>query len=259
MTTVLIDDKKVRVKKGTTILSAAQKADIWIPTLCYHPSVSHITSCRICIVELDHGDKKELVTACSYPIMKNLTVHVSSKKAIQARKGIMELLLARSPESEELRILAKRMGVTKVTYPKVTESQRGCILCGRCALVCEELIGQSAIGFTGRGNTRVVTTPFRVASENCIGCGACVAVCPVGTIQKRKNSDTNELEISPYKSTNKLLVCEECGVSMVSESVFKKMDKTVKIDWKEFRNKVKLCPKCRRLQFAGSVEPLSGS
>ncbi len=62
-----------------------------------------------------------------------------------------------------------------------------------------------------------------------------------------------------YKSKNKLLVCEECGEHMVSEPVFNKMHKAVKIDWKEYREKTRLCPKCRRLQFAGSVEPLSGS
>ena len=257
MFTVVIDDKKVKVEKESTILSAAQKAGIWIPTLCYHPSVSHLASCRICMVELDRGGWKQLVTACNYPVRGNIKVSVSSKNAVRARQGVMELLLARSPDSDELKDLAKRMGVTKTPYPKVTESQRNCILCGLCVLVCEEVIGQSAIGFTGRGVDRTVATPFRMASENCIGCGACAAVCPVGTIKLRIYKDTGEVEISPFKSRSKLLVCEECGTRMVSEPVTKKMFKLMKIDWKEFKKKARLCPKCRRVQYARSVEPLS--
>jgi NADH dehydrogenase/NADH:ubiquinone oxidoreductase subunit G len=209
------------------------------------------------MVELDRGDWKQLVTACNYPVRKDIKVSVSSKNAVLARQGVMELLLARSPDSSELKTLAKRMGVTKTPYPKVTESQRNCILCGLCTLVCEEVIGQSAIGFSGRGVERTVATPFRMASENCIGCGACVAVCPVGTITLRTHKDTGEVEISPFKSRSKLLVCEGCGTRMVTEPVSKKMLSLMKIDWKEFKKRAKLCPKCRRLEYARSVEPLS--
>ncbi|MGD9200736.1 MAG: 2Fe-2S iron-sulfur cluster-binding protein [Chitinispirillia bacterium] len=257
MFTVVIDDKKVRVEPGSTILSAAQKAGIWIPTLCYHPSVSNLASCRICMVELDRGDWKQLVTACNYPVRGDIKVSVSSENAVRARQGVMELLLARSSDSYELKVLAKKMGVIKTPYPKVTESQRNCILCGLCILVCEEVIGQSAIGFCGRGVDRTVATPFRMASKDCIGCGACAAVCPVGTIKLRTYKDTGEVEISPFKSRSKLLVCEGCGTNMVTEPVSRKMLKQIKVDWKEFKKKARLCPKCRRLEYARSVEPLS--
>jgi len=92
--TVTIDESKVRVKKDATILDAAKKAGIWIPTLCYHPSVSSDASCRICMVELDRGDWRQLVTACNYPVRRDIVVYANSERAQQARRGVMELLLA---------------------------------------------------------------------------------------------------------------------------------------------------------------------
>ena len=67
---VTIDDREVTVEKGSTILDAAQKAGIWIPTLCYNPSVSSSATCRLCLVELDRGNWKQLVTACNYPVRR---------------------------------------------------------------------------------------------------------------------------------------------------------------------------------------------
>ena len=219
MPTVTIDGIKVEVEKNATILDAAKKAEIWIPTLCYPPAVSPCGSCRICMVELDRGDWRQLVTACNYPVRRDIVVYVYSQRAQQARRGVMELLLARAPESQELKVLAERMSVRGTRYPKVTESQRNCILCGLCVQVCEEIIGKSAIGFAGRGVDRTVAAPFRQPSEDCIGCGACAAVCPVGTIKVRIHEDEKEVEISPFKSRVKLLVCEQCGAPIVSTLV----------------------------------------
>lgn len=253
MPTVTIDGVKVKVKKDMTILDAARKAGIWIPTLCYNPSVSATATCRLCMVELDRGDWKQLVTACNYPVRKDIVVSVSSERAVRARRGIMELLLARAPESEQLKEIAKRMGVGGTPYPTVTESQRNCILCGLCTSVCEEVIGRAAIGFAGRGVDRTVAAPFRQASEDCIACGACAVVCPVGTIQVRIHEDTGEAEISPFKSRAKFLVCEGCGAHMVTEPVAKEMLDKVKIDWEEFRERVRLCPECRRKKTAEAL------
>jgi len=246
--TVTIEGKAVSVAPEATILEAAQKAHVWIPTLCYHPTLPALGTCRICMVEIlgDEGAPGRLVTACNYPVRRDITVSVSSERAVRVRKGVMQLFLARSPDSEELQELARRMGVERTPYPKVTESQRNCILCGLCVSVCEEVIGASAIGFAGRGVERAVASPFRQASETCIACGACAAVCPVGTIQVRIHTDTGEAEISPFKSRSKLLVCEECGVRMVSVPVAQAMSDRVKIDWEEFRALSRLCPECRR-------------
>ncbi len=254
MPAVTIDGIEVNVEPEATILDAAKKAGIWIPTLCYSPAVPNLAACRLCMVELDFGDGgQQLVTACNYPVRRDLIVSVSSERAVSARRGVMKLLLARSPESEELKELAQQMGVEGTPYPKVTESQRNCILCGLCVSVCEEVIGCSAIGYAGRGAERVVAAPFRLASEDCIACGACAAICPVGTIQVRIHEGTGEAEISPFKSRAKLLICEECGKRMVTEPVGKQVLDRVKIDWEEFRKRARLCPECRRKRAAAAL------
>lgn len=165
----------------------------------------------------------------------------------------MELLLARSPGSSELKALAEKMGVKETPYPTVTESQRDCILCGLCVKVCEEAIHCSAIGFTGRGTNRIIATPFRLAAEACIACGACAAVCPVGTIQVRIHEESGEAEISPFKSRVKLLVCQECGKRMVTEPVGAEALRRTGFDWEEFRKRAMLCPDCRRKMAAQSL------
>ena len=205
------------------------------------------------MVELDRGDWKQLVTACNYPVRQDIVVYASSERAQKERRGVMELLLARAPESKELKALAERMGVKETPYPKVTESQRNCILCGLCVQVCEEIIGQAAIGFAGRGVDRTVAAPFRQPSEDCIACGACAAICPVGTIKVRVHEDQNEIEISPFKSRAKLLVCQECGAPIISERVVEQILGKVGVNYEEFREHLRFCPKCRRLQTASRL------
>jgi len=251
--TVTIDGCKVEVEKDATILDAAKKAGIWIPTLCYHEAVSCDASCRLCMVELDRGEWRQLVTACNYPVRRDIIVYVESDRAKKARQGVMELLLARAPESQELKALAERIGFSQTHYPTVTESQRNCILCGLCVRVCEQIIGKAAIGFAGRGAERTVAAPFRQPSEDCIGCGACAAVCPVGTIKIRIHQDTQEVEISPFKSRAKLLVCQECKRPIVSTQVSEQVLSKSKINWEEFRQRLRLCPKCRRSYTAETL------
>ena len=209
MPTVTIDGKTCEAQVDETILAVASRNGVWIPTLCYHPAMEPYAACRLCAVEVDRGGWWQMVTACNYPVREDLVVRVNSERAVRGRQGVMELLLARCPESPELRLLAARMGVLATPYPTVTEAQRNCILCGLCVRVCEDRIGVSAISLVGRGVERSVAAPFRMASEDCIGCGACAAVCPVGTIVVRLHED--EVEISPFKTRVKLLRCADCG------------------------------------------------
>jgi NADH dehydrogenase/NADH:ubiquinone oxidoreductase subunit G len=255
MPTVTIDGIQVSVPVEATILDAARRAGVWIPTLCHSLAASAQATCRLCLVGLERKGELQMVTACNYPVRRDIIVSVSGEKPARVRRGVMQLLLARSPESQELKELAARMGVSGTPFPKVTESQRNCVLCGLCIAVCEEAIGASAIGFAGRGVERVVAAPFLAPSETCIACGACAAVCPVGTIQVRIHEDSGEAEISPFKSRCKLAVCEACGLRMVSVPVAAAMSDKLKgkIDWEEFRKRSRLCPECRRKQAAGAI------
>ncbi|MHC4362907.1 MAG: 2Fe-2S iron-sulfur cluster-binding protein, partial [Planctomycetota bacterium] len=238
---------------------AARKAGIWIPTLCYHPAiVGPDASCRLCMVELDRGEWRQMITACNYPVRGDIVVYVSSEAARKARQGVMELLLARAPESEELKELAQRMGVKGTRYPTVTESQRNCILCGLCVRVCEDMIGKSAIGFAGRGVDRTVAAPFRQPSEDCIACGACAVICPVGTIKVRLHEDEQEVEISPFKSRVKLIACRRCGAPVVSELVVAQALGRVELDSDELRERMRLCPKCRKSRTVAGLASTAG-
>jgi predicted molibdopterin-dependent oxidoreductase YjgC len=210
------------------------------------------------MVELDRGEWKQMITACNYPVRRDIVVYVSSEAARKARHGVMELLLARAPESRELKELAERMGVKGTRYPNVTESQRNCILCGLCVRVCEDMIGKSAIGFAGRGVDRTVAAPFRQPSEDCIACGACAVICPVGTIKVRLHEDEQEVEISPFKSRVKLIACRQCGAPVVSELVVAQTLERAKLDSEELRERMRLCPKCRKSRTTAVLAGTAG-
>jgi bidirectional [NiFe] hydrogenase diaphorase subunit len=253
--TVTIDGIPVEVAEGATILDAARKAGVWIPTLCYHPSITPPGACRLCMVELDRGEWKQLVTACNYPVRRDLVVEAYSDRAVQARRGVMELTLARAPDNHQLRALARRMGVNGTPYPTVSQTQRDCILCGLCTAVCEEVLGRAAIGFAGRGQDRAVASPFRQPAEDCIACGACAVVCPVGTIRVRIHEDEGEIEISPFKTRAKLMTCEQCGARIVSVPASEEAFQRGGIDWDKLRRLARLCPACRRKATAAALAP----
>ena len=248
MPTVTIDERPCEAQVGETILEVAGRNGFWIPTLCHHEALQPYAACRICVVEIDRGGWWQVVTACNYPIRRDLTVRVNSERAVRSRRGVMQLLLARCPESPELRELAARMGVDGTPYPKVTEAQRNCILCGLCIRVCEEKIGASAIARAGRGVERTVAAPFRMPSEDCIGCGACAAVCPVGTIVVRMHED--EVEISPFKTRVKLKRCTMCGQPIGSELVRQALAERGGPTVVEILAGEEFCPRCKREKLA---------
>jgi NADH dehydrogenase/NADH:ubiquinone oxidoreductase subunit G len=248
MPTVTIEGQQHTAQMDETILQVARRADIWIPTLCHHDALGPFASCRICVVEINDGDGWQVVTSCNYPIRRDVTVRVSSERAVRNRQGVMQLLLARCPESLELADLAARMGIDSTPYPHVTEAQRNCILCGRCIRVCEQRIGAAAISPVGRSVERAIAAPFRLPSEDCIGCGACAAVCPVGTIAIRIHPE--EVEISPFKTRRKLLKCTDCGRPLASELVKQALDQRGGPNVVQMLAQGQRCPSCKRAKTA---------
>ncbi len=165
----------ISVEKGTTLLEAAQFYGFPIPTLCHLEGLSPYGACRLCVVEIGEGPKAKLVTSCTYPAEEGLVVRTGSSRVVQARKMIIELLLASCPQSKTIQDLASAHGVRRQRFRQEHED---CILCGLCVRVCKEQMMAGAIGFHGRGEKRALGTPFDQKSEVCRLCGACMYVCP---------------------------------------------------------------------------------
>jgi len=175
-----INDKKLQVEEGTTILEAALDAGIKIPTLCYHKELTPYGACRLCLVEIVSGGRPGLQASCIYRVTEGLVVKTDTERVKKTRKIMFELLLARCPHAEKIRLLAKEYGVTETRIKRKETSD--CILCGLCVRVCAEIVEKHAISFSGRGTEREVITPFAKLSEMCIGCSACAYLCPTDAI-----------------------------------------------------------------------------
>jgi bidirectional [NiFe] hydrogenase diaphorase subunit len=178
--TLHINGLDVTVEDGTTILEAAQFLGFPIPTLCYNEGLSPYGACRLCVVEIGEEPNSKLVSSCTYPAQEGLKVRTASSRVMRARKMILELLLASSPQSKTIQDLAAKYEVRQQRFRQEYED---CILCGLCVRMCEEQMMAKAIGFRGRGENRSIGTPFDIKSEECRLCGGCMYICPACTLR----------------------------------------------------------------------------
>lgn len=214
MINLTIDGRNIEAEEGLTILQVATQNNIDIPTLCHHEALEPYGACRLCTVEVTVGKRKRFVTACNYIVSNGIDVKTASREVTELRKMILELLLARCPDVEIIKDLAKSYGIDK---PRFRLENQTCILCGLCLRVCKEIIGASAISLVGRGVDARIDTPFHLSSEVCTGCGACAAICPTGLIQLQVRKD--KVEIKPFNTIVKLKPCILCGKSLASETL----------------------------------------
>jgi NADP-reducing hydrogenase subunit HndD len=207
MPTLTIDNITVEVPAGATILEAAKKAGVKIPTLCYLEDVQAIGACRVCVVEVEGA--RSLVASCVAPATDGMKVHTNNKRARESRRTVVELLLSDHDghcqtcdrnDDCELQALARDLGIRDITYPgeksarHIDESTPAlvrdtakCVLCRRCVTVCNETQGVGGIFPQGRGFSTVVGPAFDSDLDDvvCVQCGQCSAVCPVGAISER--------------------------------------------------------------------------
>ena len=185
MVTINIDATRIEIDEDTTILKAAEKAGIWIPTMCYSEYFEPYGVCRLCSVEVVRGKRSRIVTACNYPVREGITVLTNSEKVKWIRKIIMELTFSRWPNVKVVREMAEKLGIEKPRFVSLErdEAEDACILCGMCVNMCNEVVKAGVLGFANVGIKREVVLPFNERSDRCIVCGACVYVCPTGHIK----------------------------------------------------------------------------
>jgi len=244
--TLQIDGKPISVLEGTTVLEAARKLGIEIPTLCHHPALEPYGVCRVCMVELKRGKRTRVVTACNFPIEGDgLEIFTNSERIRKDRRTVIELVLARCFSSQVVREFAARFGVFDTDLEK-TEGEE-CLLCGLCVNVCRNLIGQAAIGFESRGADRKTAVPFGKPSEDCIGCGACVYVCPTGCI--KMEDLPQERMIDRWMSLMPVFKCRRCGKGFGSARQLEFLKSRQPVS----RQQLELCPECRALELGGAL------
>lgn len=226
MITLTIDGRIVTVRKLSTVLDAAKKLGIPIPTLCHHPELLPFGGCRLCIVEVP-GQAKP-VTACTTLVREGMQVITTSPHLDKLRKTTLELLLSDHPNDcmvceragdctlqelayfynirENRFVGEKRSFIKKDENPFVERAMEKCILCGQCVRVCDEIQGVGAVDFAYKGfNTRICASYEK--DLNCEFCGQCVAVCPTGALtgkmwaHKGRQKDIEQVDT----------VCSYCG------------------------------------------------
>nr|WP_319472753.1 NADH-dependent [FeFe] hydrogenase, group A6 [uncultured Sphaerochaeta sp.] len=204
---VKINGIPVEVEAGTTILLAARKAGVNIPTLCYHDDLKPFGSCGLCIVKQEGSAK--ILRACAAPVAENMSIITHDQELFQVRKTILEMILSTHPSSCltcirngecELQTLAAEFGIREQPFevrlsdrPKDSSSAsividpEKCIKCGRCVQVCQDLQGVFALEFIGRGDGTYMAPAAMLQLEDspCVRCGQCAAHCPVGAIYEK--------------------------------------------------------------------------
>jgi bidirectional [NiFe] hydrogenase diaphorase subunit len=209
MVNLTIDNKKIEAEAGQTILEVARENGIVIPTLCSNEALEPSGACRMCVVEVKHGKRTRVVTSCLYQVAEGLVIDTKSERVLAARRLVLQLLLARCPESTQLKEMAQELGIQPEPRFTPDKDASKCILCRMCVRTCEKVVGVCAIGFSYRGSEKNVCTPFQEDSVSCIGCGACAYVCPSGHIEMETTELGDARKI--WGRTFKMKACKVCG------------------------------------------------
>ena len=247
MIKLTIDQKPVSVPKGTTILEAAEKIGIDIPTLC-HMKLHDMNienkpgGCRICVVEVN--GRRNLTPSCCTEVDEGMVINTHSMRVINARRTVLELILSDHPAECltcaksgdcELQRMAHRLGIREIhckgeqsTYridnsPAIIRDPDKCIMCRRCEMMCNEVQTVGVLSAVHRGFNSVVSPAFEkdLMHSECTFCGQCLAVCPTGALTEvdettsvvRAISDREKIVIVQTAPAVRAALGEEFGYS----------------------------------------------
>jgi NADH-quinone oxidoreductase subunit G len=221
-----VDGKKLAVPAGTLLIEACKSTGIEVPSFCYYPGLSLQGACRMCLVEIEKMPK--LQTACTTPVSEGMVVATESDKIKQARKSMLELLLANHPldcpvcdagGECELQDMTFKYGAAESKFmdiknhheeqqwsPVVYFDRPRCILCYRCIRVCGEGMDVWALGIQNRGSSAIIA-PNKEDHLECEECGMCIDICPVGAL----TSGAYRYKTRPWEMKHVGTVCTHCG------------------------------------------------
>jgi NADH-quinone oxidoreductase subunit G len=239
MITVTINGIDVQVPEGTTIVAAAEKAGIKIPTLCYSPDLPAWASCGICIVRM--AGTPRMVRACVTVCTNGMKVITHDPEINRARRSVMELILSNHPadclqcarnNQCELQALAAELGVREHRLPQALKSQPvddsyeevvfdrdKCINCGRCVIACQYMQNVWALEYVGRGDKTVIgpVSGVDLAHSPCVRCGQCAAHCPVGAITTRNPLEKVEAALANPELTGVVSIAPSVRAALGEE------------------------------------------
>jgi NADH-quinone oxidoreductase subunit G len=205
MLNLTIDDRKISVEEGTTVIQAAEEAGIYIPRYCYHPGLSIAGNCRICLVDVENSPKLQI--ACNLPVTDGMVVHTQNDKAESGRKSVLEFLLANHPldcpvcdQSGEcdLQNFYMDFGIYNPRFqehkvkkrkalqlgPHVMLDQERCILCSRCVRFTDEITNTGEFGIFNRGDSAELGLVPGETLDNPYSANV-VDICPVGALTEK--------------------------------------------------------------------------
>ena len=214
--TINIDGRIIETESRKMLLEILNENGIYVPTLCHHPSLVPSGSCRLCVVEISKADwqgDSRIVASCLYPAEEGLIVSTRSAKVLETRRTLLELYLARCPESDQIRELARLEGIDESTF-ELHDSAEKCIMCGLCTRVCQDC-GPGAIATLNRGIAKEIGADLSGSAESCTGCRTCAYICPTGAIPMEQHDQTLKIwnrEFTIPICTVDAVLCRGCGI-----------------------------------------------
>ena len=253
MVNITIDNQKISVPEGTTIMEAAASIGIQIPKLCYLKGINDVAACRVCVVEREGMDR--LMTSCNNVAIEGMVIYTNSPKVRDARKKTVQLILSQHDcqcatcvrsGNCTLQKIANDLNILDIPYkqrledfpwdkdfPFIRDSKK-CIKCMRCIQICDKIQDLHIWDVTSTGSRTTVNVRGnkKISDVSCSLCGQCITHCPVGALHERDDTekvfraiaDPNKVVVAQVAPAVRAAWGEALGLSREEATVGKIMD-----------------------------------